>query len=101
MATYLDIYGAVKRGIRQIPDLALELYESPSLVRMAVNTLRQLGVLEVRKQGTVAHIEVAANVVDKAGAVAKAQLANFDLSAEIPGSRPRITLFPSRRRIDS
>jgi hypothetical protein len=97
MATYLDVYGAVKRGIRQIPDLALELYESPNLMRLAVNTLRQLGVLEITKRGGVAHIDLAAGVVDKAGAVARAKVAGFDLSAEIPGSRPRVTLIPSRR----
>jgi hypothetical protein len=97
MATYLDIYGAVKRGIRQLPDLALELYESQSLMRVAVNTLRQVGVLEIAKQGGVAQIEIARGVVDKTSAVAKAQKAGFDLTAEIPGSRPRVTLIPSRR----
>jgi hypothetical protein len=97
MATYLDIYGAVKRGVRHVPDLALELYESPSLIQVAVNTLRQLGVLESTKRGSVVHIEVAMDVVDKASAVAKAKRSDFDLSMEIPGSRPRVTLIPRRR----
>src|SRR5215472_10758572 len=86
MATYLDLYGAVKRGIRYTADLAVELYYPQESVQAAVQALCNAGVLQVVSlEGRGTRIQVDASAADEASAVKRAKAAGFDLSAEIPG----------------
>jgi hypothetical protein len=86
MATYMDLYGAVRRGIRYAPDLAVELYYPQEAVDAATQALRDAGVLQfVTIEGRGIRIEVQPGAADEAGAVKKAKAAGFDLEAEIPG----------------
>jgi hypothetical protein len=86
MATYLDLYGAVKRGIRYTPDLAVELYYPPESVQEAVQALCQAGILQIVSiEGRGTRILVDAGAADEASAVKKAKASGFDLGAEIPG----------------
>jgi hypothetical protein len=84
MSTYLDLYGAVKRGIRNTGDLAVELYHPQEAVEAAVKALRDVGVLhQVDVPGRGTRIEVHPTAADEASAVRKANAAGFDLEAEI------------------
>jgi hypothetical protein len=84
MSTYLDLYGAVKRGIRNPTDLAVELYHPQEAVQSAVQTLRDAGLLQVVDvPGRGTRIEVHPGAGDEASAVKKAKAAGFDLNAEI------------------
>jgi hypothetical protein len=86
MATYMDLYGAVKRGIRYAPDLAVELYYPQEAVDAATQALQNAGVLQVvTLEGRGTRIEVQPGASDEASAVKKAKAAGFDLEAEIPG----------------
>ncbi len=86
MATYMDLYGAVRRGIRYAPDLAVELYYPQEAVETATRALCDAGVLQVVEiGGRGKRIEVHAGASDEASAVKKAKAVGFDLEAEIPG----------------
>jgi hypothetical protein len=86
MSTYLDLYGAVKRGIRNATDLAVELYHPQQAVQDAVQALRDVGLLQVVEvAGRGTRIEVHPGAADEASAVKKAKSAGFDLDAEIRG----------------
>jgi hypothetical protein len=87
MATYMDLYGAVKRGIRYAPDLAVELYYPQEAVETATKALCDAGLLQsVTTEGRGTRIEVHAGAADEASAVKKAKAAGFNLEAEIPGA---------------
>ena len=87
MATYLDLYAAVKRGIRYAPDLAIELYYPQEAVDAATQAMKDAGLLQfVTLEGRGTRIEVQAGAADEASAVKRAKAAGFDLEAEIPGS---------------
>jgi hypothetical protein len=86
MATYIDLYAAVKRGIRNAPDLAVELYYPQEAVETATRALCDAGLLQVVEvEGRGKRIEVHASASDEASAVKKAKAAGFNLEAEIPG----------------
>jgi len=86
MSTYLDLYGAVKRGIRNPTDLAVELYHPQEAVEAATRALRDAGILQfVEVAGRGTRIEVHPGAADEASAVKKAKAAAFDLNAEIRG----------------
>jgi hypothetical protein len=86
MSTYLDLYGAVKRGIRNPTDLAVELYHPQEAVEAATKALRDAGLLQfVEVAGRGTRIEVHPGASDEASAVKKAKAAGFDLDAEIGG----------------
>jgi hypothetical protein len=84
MSTYLDLYGAVKRGIRNATDLVVELYHPQEAVQAAVQALKDAGLLQVVEvAGRGTRIEVHPSASDEASAVKKAKSAGFDLNAEI------------------
>jgi hypothetical protein len=84
MSTYLDLYGAVKRGIRNATDLAVELYHPQEAVEAATKALRDAGILQfVEVAGRGMRIEVHPGAADEASAVKKAKGVGFDLGAEI------------------
>jgi len=86
MSTYLDLYGAVKRGIRNATDLAVELYHPQEAVQAAVQALQDAGLLQtVDVAGRGPRIQVHPGAADEASAVKKAKAAGFDLNAEIRG----------------
>jgi DNA-binding MarR family transcriptional regulator len=86
MATYLDLFAAVKRGIRYAADLAVELYYPQEAVDAATAALRDAGIVQfVQVEGRGTRIELTTAAADEASAVKKAKAAGFDLEAEIPG----------------
>jgi predicted methyltransferase len=86
MSTYLDLYGAVKRGIRNASDLAVELYHPQEAVEAATKALQAAGLLQVVDvPGRGTRIEVHPGAADEASAVKKAKATGFDLDAEIRG----------------
>jgi len=86
MSTYLDLYGAVKRGIRNASDLAVELYHPQEAVEAATKALQAAGLLRVVDvPGRGTRIEVDPGAANEASAVKKAKATGFDLEAEIRG----------------
>jgi hypothetical protein len=84
MSTYLDLYGAVKRGVRNATDLAVELYHPQEAVEAATKALRDAGILQfVEVAGRGMRIQVHPGAADEASAVKKAKGVGFDLDAEI------------------
>jgi hypothetical protein len=86
MATYLDLFAAVRRGIRYAADLAVELYYPQEAVDSATAALRDAGIFQfVQVEGRGTRIELTPAAADEASAVKKAKATGFDLEAEIPG----------------
>ncbi len=93
--TYLDIYAAVKRGVRYTPDLAIELYQPDEAIALAVEALRSAGVFQFVQRGGGTRIEIAPDAVEEAGALRKAKAAGVDLNATIAGARVP-SMYPGR-----
>jgi hypothetical protein len=95
MATYLDVYGAVRRGVRYTRDLAVELYQPQTAVDMAAEALRRAGLFQLVPQAGGTRIELHPDVPDEARAIKKAKAAGFNLDAELPGGH--VSMFPGPR----
>jgi DNA-binding MarR family transcriptional regulator len=95
MATYLDVYAAVRRGVRYARDLAVELYQPQSAVEMAAVALVRAGLLTQVHHPGGTRIEVHADVSDEASALRKAKSAGFNLNAELLGGR--VSRYPGPR----